>query len=283
MTPTCPQCGESAFRTVYEDRRLTVVRCPSCGLVQQSDYSGALARLDNAYADPAAYYSQRGLTSRRQPTFNRDRLVRTSDILREMCRRLQAGSRILDVGCGSGEFLSALGHAGFDVLGVEPDPVFASFAAGQTGTRVIAAPYSEEQIAVETLDALTLIQVLEHLEDPLAILRTAHGHLKVGGLLVIDVPSFNNPRILAYRATGIKRLVRRDFIPAHCYYYTRTTLCRLVEKAGFHVDQAVTGRYAVKTGKAGILYRAIDRAANRLGIGGIVLYAVKRVSHSGSL
>jgi len=275
VTPRCLLCGKTAFRTVYEDARLTVVRCSSCGLVHQADYAGTLARLDGSYTDPATYYAERGLASHRQPRFDPKKLARTSDILEEMRRRLRPGSRVLDVGCGDGEFLSALVNAGFDALGVEPEPASASFATEHSGAQVIVASYAEEQIPLQSLDGLTLIQVLEHVEDPLNVLRTAYSHLRPGGLLVIDVPSYNNPRILAYRLTGVKRLARKDFIPPHCCYYTRATLRHLVEGAGFRVTRIITGRYAVKTGNSSILFKAIDIFANWFGIGGITLYATK--------
>jgi predicted SAM-dependent methyltransferase len=153
--------------------------------------------------------------------------------------------------------------------------MLATWVQEQYEVQVINAMYHSRLFSKRVFDAVTFIQVLEHLENPLEILCAAYSHLKPGGLLVVDVPSFNNPRVIAYRATRCKRLVRMDFIPSHCHYYTRRTLVNLVREAGFQVVRVETGRYGVKFGKQGLMIRMIDRIACWLGVGGITLYAVK--------
>ncbi len=92
---------------------------------------------------------------------------------------------------------------------------------------------------------------------------------------MVDVPSYSNPRVIAYRATRWQRLVKQDFIPPHNFYYTRRTLIGLVEKSGFQVVKAITGRYAIKSGISNATMNLIDQTANTFGIGGITLRLVK--------
>ena len=183
------------------------------------------------------------------------------------------------MGSGVGEFIFSLGRNGLQVAGVEPDEYIASYSREQLGLPVITDLYNESLYLPESFDAITFIQVLEHVEDPIVTLKIAHQHLRPGGLIVVDVPSYNNPRILAYRLTHQSRLVKTDFIPPHNYYYTRESLSQIAVRAGFRPYRVQTGRYSVKYGGRNKLLRAglpvIDRIVNRLDIGGITLYARK--------
>jgi len=85
------------------------------------------------------------------------------------------------------------------------------------------------------------------------------------------VPSYNNPRFLLYRALGMKRVVRRDFVKPHLFYYTPRTLASIIQKSGFEVVRIDCGRYDVKFGPNPLL-KAVDWVAKHLEIGGIVLY-----------
>jgi len=191
----------------------------------------------------------------------------------ESCAR--RNGKVLDVGCGNGEWLASLKDDGFDVYGVEPDPLSASFVEEKLGIQVYSSMYQPALFSPGSFDVITFIQVLEHMENPLETLSVAYMHLAPGGLLVIDVPSFNNPRILLYRLIRWKRLVRKDFIPSHCYYYTPRTLSTIVKRAGFHIISIETGHYTVKLGMNNIAMRFVDKVANRMGIGGITLYGIK--------
>lgn len=278
---SCILCANPDSRLVFQDDRLTVIQCTSCGLVRQADPNSSLLKLDTKFSNIDDYYKTRDRVDEDAVIpFNTRRVEVTTDIRNELQRRLHANASVLDVGCGSGEFAASLSQMGMDVVGVEPNPSLAAHVTKHLGVHSIAAMYEADLFPPDTFDAITFIQVVEHLEDPIGTLSIAHQHLKPGGLLVIDVPSFNNPRILAYRLTGIKSLVYKDFIPPHTYYYTPKTLSQIVEKANFTNIKVVTGRYAVKfENRSGPLLihllRLIDRVANFLQIGGITLYATK--------
>ena len=273
----CILCNGRDFSRVYVDDRVEIIRCTRCGLVRQQDCANALAKLDKSFETVDIYYEQRSFSANHEVRFDQDKLTRTADIQQEIGHLLGRGGKLLDVGCGSGEFLSALKNFGIDACGVEPDKLRAFFAKEQLGARVLVSPYRQDLFPANSFDAITFIQVLEHIENPLEALSFAYKHLKPTGLLVIDVPSFDNPRVIVYRLTRFARLVRRDFIPSHCYYFTRHTLSKLVEMAGFSILKVQTGRYSVKLGQSNLLLRMLDKFTNRIGIGGITLFAQEKV------
>jgi 2-polyprenyl-3-methyl-5-hydroxy-6-metoxy-1,4-benzoquinol methylase len=101
-----------------------------------------------------------------------------------------AGKRVLDIGCGGGLFLSKMKEAGADVLGIELSDTRAHYAKTKHGFDVVKRAI-EDKYWLEfhgTFDVVTLWDVIEHVNYPLATLRAATEMLKPGGILLIDTP-----------------------------------------------------------------------------------------------
>lgn len=137
---------------------------------------------------------------------------------------LTPGTRLLDVGCGTGGFLDlARRRHGVDCAGVELDPVLAARAADR-GLRVATADFTEHP--EETFDVVTMFQVLEHLPDPEAALARAFGLLRPGGALCVEVPVAD---CLARRLFG--RYWFPLLPPYHRHLCTRRSLRLLAARA----------------------------------------------------
>ena len=105
-------------------------------------------------------------------------------------RRLPAGRhRLLELGCGTGNMLEALAEFG-ETVGMEPDKTLVAVARGAgLDVRRGALPH-DRVVPPGWPDVVLLLDVLEHLEDDAAALRTAHALLAPGGTLVIAVPAY---------------------------------------------------------------------------------------------
>ena len=148
---------------------------------------------------------------------------RRAVILAALDRALTRGPhRLLDVGCGTGNVLEALGRFGVAV-GMEADAtlVAAARAAG-LDVRLGALP-NDRVVPVGWPDVILLLDVLEHLDDDAAALRTAHALLEPGGTLVAAVP--------AYRWLWSDH----DVVLGHRRRYSAARLRAVVEGAGFTV------------------------------------------------
>jgi SAM-dependent methyltransferase len=99
-----------------------------------------------------------------------------------------AGGRMLDVGCGNGGFLVRMRAAGWSVAGIEPDSDARRHALG-AGLDVRPGPSIGDAFPGETFDAITLNHVLEHLHDPLAVLKDCVAAVVPGGSIWVAVPS----------------------------------------------------------------------------------------------
>jgi SAM-dependent methyltransferase len=100
------------------------------------------------------------------------------------------GKRVLDIGCGGGLFLARMKAEGADVLGVELSDTRAHYAKTKHGFDVIKRTIEDEywQAFHGTFDVVTLWDVIEHVNFPLATLSAAAKMLKSGGILLIDTP-----------------------------------------------------------------------------------------------
>jgi len=101
------------------------------------------------------------------------------------------GARLLDVGCGSGAFISRMQTLGWSVSGIDTDPA-AVEAAATRGLDVKCADLRASCWAEESFDAVTLIHVVEHVADPGALIEKATRLLKPGGRLIILTPNANS-------------------------------------------------------------------------------------------
>jgi SAM-dependent methyltransferase len=103
---------------------------------------------------------------------------------------LPSPARILDAGCGTGGNLAMLSEFG-EVTGIERDPGARAMASARGPWRIESANFpSEVPEFSRKFDMIVLLDVLEHLDDDAATLRTLRGLLAPGGHLVITVPAF---------------------------------------------------------------------------------------------
>ena len=99
-------------------------------------------------------------------------------------RRAPERIHLLDVGCSSGAFVHTAVRLGFDAEGVDPAPAAAQ-AARVAGLKVEKGLLHEVGYAEHSFDAVTLFEVIEHVRDPIALLRECHRILRPGGVLMV--------------------------------------------------------------------------------------------------
>jgi 2-polyprenyl-3-methyl-5-hydroxy-6-metoxy-1,4-benzoquinol methylase len=154
------------------------------------------------------------------------RLRATSD-LKELIPHYRPGALVLDIGCGRGDFLGAMKRLGWNVLGIEMDPVSAAIARSR-GIPVQIGSFDPADIAAESVDHITMNHVIEHFYDPIAVIRKCSQLLKVGGTMVLYAP---NAQGLGHRLFGRHWLALDP--PRHLYTYACRNLRVLLGKGGF--------------------------------------------------
>jgi SAM-dependent methyltransferase len=170
---------------------------------------------------PPDHAAARGLTRLRA------RLLRRR--LRWECLPWIGRGRYLDVGCGSGAALGAARALGWQVAGIEMSGAAAAKALRFTGEvytgDVLSAPFPPGRF-----DVVTAFHVLEHVADPVAMLRRMLGWLAPGGLLIVEVPNAGG---LGAQLFG--RAWSAIELPRHLSHFSPDSLGRAVALAGGRV------------------------------------------------
>ncbi len=220
---SCPIC-QSSFQPLYQIRRFTpaleILRCPQCGLQRQAVFPEDLAALyGESYYSGEADYSYED--ERKQEAYY-DHVWRAR--LRTIRRHVPPPASLLDVGCSFGGFVAAAERAGYRGTGLDLS-AYAVTEGRKLGRNLIQGDLHQ---ATGQYDIITLIEVIEHLPDPLQTMGRLYSLLRPGGLLVIQTANFLG--LQAIRAGADYHY----YLPGHLFYYSTRNLRLLLEKYGFH-------------------------------------------------
>jgi SAM-dependent methyltransferase len=149
-----------------------------------------------------------------------------------LCRHLAKLGRLgklLDFGCGWGQYLAAAQAVGWDAVGIEVDPEKIAFARAH-GLNAVRGELLDRTFDPETFDAVIAQQVFEHLYDPVSYVEEISRILKPGGILFVSVPNYGSIRAKFAGANW-------DMVSpvAHVRYFTSGTLKHLLSDHGFEV------------------------------------------------
>lgn len=171
--------------------------------------------------------------------------------------------RLLDIGCSSGALLrSALRH-GFDAEGVEPAAQAAEFAKSG-GLKVFHGFLLEARYPSSSFDAVTLMEVIEHLPDPAVLLKEVWRVLKPDGVLVVGT---GNGASWTVRLVGARwgyfQVAEHG---GHISFFNPISLGILAQRCGFRVERGETRRVSLaEPHEAGrMVYRMLKIAAEVL-------------------
>ncbi|MBI5300721.1 MAG: class I SAM-dependent methyltransferase [Chloroflexi bacterium] len=136
--------------------------------------------------------------------------------------------RLLDVGCGKGDYLAAQRDLGWQVVGVEINPHAVRHARDVLNLEILDSDLADAPLAENSFDATTMWWYLEHVPDPLQVLRHARRLIKPDGVLVIGVPNWDSVDVKIFRDAWYHLDV-----PRHQSFFTPTTLTAMLRRAGF--------------------------------------------------
>ena len=139
-----------------------------------------------------------------------------------------AGGRLLDVGCGKGDLLIRMLQRGWNAEGLEVDAAAVAFARGKQGLTVHQGELESHRFPEHSFDAITMNHVIEHVHDPVSLLRECLRVLKPGGKLALATP---NIRCFGHKMFG--RNWSHLQSPSHLHLFTKAGLAECASRAGF--------------------------------------------------
>jgi SAM-dependent methyltransferase len=242
----CPLCDGEHHEQMYEatDRHYGIsgvyrlVRCATCSLVFLNPMFSD-EEISALY--PADYYAY-------QDHFSRNGW-------RELARTLlhyRAGTqdpefpvpgRMLDLGCGSGWFLSVMRDKGWETHGVEISTAAAELGRKQAGLNIFLGTLQQAHFPSEFFDYIRSNHSFEHISSPRETLQEIHRVLRPGGKLLIGVPNIDslNAKLFGQYWWYLGA-------PVHPFNYSVETLSKLLQKHDFSVEKVNYNSYC-----AGIL------------------------------
>ena len=238
--PICPGCSQEVSGPPVEAAKppYHFLRCGACDLV----FTDPMPSPDGDWYRRQEMYLVRDTVAKPRLQWNHRQFLRDLPGLRSKKAQpsLRTGScslddqpRLLDVGCGTGEFVAAAKKAGYEASGFDFDEEAVRTAREQLGLKEVhSGDLRRLAEFVGRFDVVTAFEVLEHSPVPKEFLEAVAAAVKPGGYLALSVP--NRERWPRFRYDW-------DFPPNHLTRWSRASLTRLLEKNGFQIRRTANG------------------------------------------
>lgn len=139
---------------------------------------------------------------------------------------------LLDIGCGTGDFLAICKNNGWKVEGVEPNKNARKLAESKVNKNDVAAIFTNiNELESKKFDVITLWHVLEHVPNLETYISKLKSLLKPKGVLVVAVPNFKS-----YDALYYKQFWAAFDVPRHLWHFSKTAIQKLFKKEHMHVE-----------------------------------------------
>lgn len=240
----CDLCGSDEHKFLFEakdrlhglDGTFSYVICKNCGLVFMNpqvspsdiikfyppDYAPHKAKVDTKQLDQSAIKNK----LKRRP------------FVASFCKRLSEQSRVLDVGCGNGNFLYEIKTVtGCQIYGIDISKTAAKTAWENYGIDVFTGTVMESPSPDKFFDVITAWSYLEHVNNPSEVLLKISSLLKNDGLCIISTPNFYSLNAKLFR----EKWYHLD-CPRHLHIFTTRTIAGLFEKSNLSIKKIIYNR-----------------------------------------
>ncbi len=152
------------------------------------------------------------------------RTVRINNFAKKHYRDVIEGRTLLDVGSGLGVFPYAMKQLGWMCTALDPDHNVVKHLEKFVGVKAVEGDFLSVS-DLDTFDVITFNKVLEHVEDPIEMLKISRQYLKPGGFVYIELP---DAEVAAYDGQD-----REEFFIDHLHVFSFLSVTILAQKAGF--------------------------------------------------
>jgi 2-polyprenyl-3-methyl-5-hydroxy-6-metoxy-1,4-benzoquinol methylase len=232
----CPVCNQSSFNNYLnvEDytvshKEFTIQQCNSCYFLFTNPRPDAESI--GAYYESKEYISHHDeTTTLMSKVYTSVRDYTIGQKLKMIKKILPDRGFLLDVGCGTGNFVQACKKDGWKISATEPDSEARKIACERVTQGVSESIFSEE-LVTQTFDIITMWHVLEHVHLLNETIEWLKNHLVPGGKIIIAVP---NPQ--SYDAVKYRKHWAAYDVPRHLYHFTKDSMKRLTSAHGLKVE-----------------------------------------------
>lgn len=231
---SCPICGSASQGLIEPFNSYEMARCRDCSLVYTVLRTIPREQYEEVYSGEADYLEMvevaektaRGEWGFRQLRWFKRKALRWIETERP-------NGRLVDVGTGPGTFLLVAKQRGFSVKGVEPTKLVAEKARSLSVDMFTGAIEDFAAAQDEKFDVVTSFEVMEHVPDPISMLKSIRAILKPDGIFVFSVPNLDDPYCL-------RQTIPVNIPPLHINFFRRQSMRVALEKAGFVAERFAT-------------------------------------------
>lgn len=141
-------------------------------------------------------------------------------------------AQVLELGCAHGGFVYLLNKTGYDATGLELSPSVVQFAQQTFSVPVLCGPLEKQQLPANSIDVIVLMDVIEHLPDPVATMRQALSLLKPDGIMIAQCPCYpegvSHSEMVANDAPFLVLLIADE----HLHLFSKSSIRKLFEHIG---------------------------------------------------
>ena len=219
----CPICQKQegfSFIRDYQskDSKFSLYECKNCGIQFWNPFKNAG---EEWYEKEYGYQSQNILISKAFRGCHKKFLKKFNN--------LASGTKVLDIGCGTGEFIAELQKKGCEVWGVDFNKNHTEIARNKFGLKNIFAMDFSDFLDKEDLpkfDIVTFFGLLEHIDNPLKLVQKVEKIIKPDGIIATSAPSKENLVVYMHSI---------DLPPHHLSQWGREAIANLFQKIGFSI------------------------------------------------
>ena len=223
----CIICGNDLSSYQKNPEKNTVYNCKSCNLFNSVPISSTKNSPKDDYM--GKFWERENLKEMIRTDFENkvgQDYQLTQESMYSFCRKyLKNRKKILEIGAGTGIHLIMFDKMGYIVTGVEPDPISANFINQKLEHGRCINGFIEDIKLNEKFNVVFLYHVVEHIEDPRALLKKCHDFLEDGGIIIIAVPDCENPE-------NLSKSIENTY---HLWHFSQNSLKKLTTKLGYKI------------------------------------------------
>jgi len=226
----CNICHNNNYKNICTKFGLNLVKCKHCGLVYANPRL-IEEEIFERYESPLFFEEYLTALNATSTSFDLG-FIRSHYyfIIGLIDRFFAPGKKLLDVGCGAGFFLKIAGETGWNAEGIEISKVASEYAKNVVNVNVYRSKLEDIKFSTESFDLVTMLDIIEHLTDPLRTLEETYRILKSQGIVIVSTPDV---RSLSRMFLGKHWAI---LSPAeHLYNFSKKTLHAVLSEANFRV------------------------------------------------
>jgi len=209
---------------VRDNKNIDVLECSDCGLV----YLSSLNHINQNH------YESSGMHDNKEPNINNWLKETEFDDKRryDFVKEKIANKNVLDFGCGIGGFIEMAKKSARNISGVELDRALQS-SFQERGLNVFLNLKEAKEQSKKKYDVITAFHVVEHLQDPIEILKDLSELLTKNGEVVIEIPNSNDALLTLYENETFQNFT---YWSLHLFLFNKKTVTELIKQAGLKLN-----------------------------------------------